>query len=139
GMGEVIDALENLTDEELRRLNLVIFTDSKRSSIHDKFPTRVMDITTVQSRISYLEFLATLDRMNVLIVNDSYTKEYYPQNPYLPSKVSDYRGSTTPVWAIVEPDSVLSTMNFSYRSSLGDVAGATAIIRAILKGVSLQL
>lgn len=133
GMTEVIDALENLPDDELYRFNLVIFTDSKRGSIHSQFSERVSEIITVQPRVNYLEFLATLGRMNVLIVNDSHTTDYYSQNPYLPSKVSDYRGSTTPIWAVVEPNSVLSKMEFSYKSTLGDISEASGILKAILR------
>ena len=53
-------------------------------------------------------------------------------NPYLPSKISDYRGSGTPIWSIVEPGSVLSTLTTAYRSTLGDAEGALRVIREII-------
>lgn len=48
--------------------------------------------------------------MDVLLVNDAVTPPGGTVNPFLPSKWSDYRGSSTPVWAIVEEGSSLSRM-----------------------------
>lgn len=139
GMNEVIDALECLTDEELHQFRVVIFTDSKQQHIHSQLPERLSKILVVRPRLNYLEFLATLPKMDVLIVNDSHTTEYFSENPYLPSKVSDYLGSSTPIWAVVEPNSVLSNMNFRYKSQLGDVLGAVEVLNEIsLSSTSLN-
>ena len=71
-----------------------------------------------------LEFLNLTTQFDVLVVNDAATTAHHEVNPYLPSKVADYRGSGTPVWAICEPGSVLATLDFEHRSDLGDVEQA---------------
>ena len=131
GMGELIEALESLSDDELDAFRLLVFTGSKPDVIHDRFSPRMNRILDVQPRVDYLTFLATLDEMDCLIVNDSHSKDYFKRNPYLPSKVSDYQGSATPIWAIVEPDSSLSTMEFSYKSELGDISGAVSVLNKL--------
>src|SRR5699024_5558772 len=93
---------------------------------------KVSNILTVSPRLGYLEFLATLTRMDVLLVNDSLTSEFYTVNPYLPSKVSDYLGARKPIWAVVEPGSVLSNMEFPYKTNLGDVSGVVRTLRQII-------
>ena len=49
---------------------------------------------------------------------DAVVTEYMGVNPYLPSKLSDYLGSDTPIWAIVEKGSSLdlfSTNNNNHK------------------------
>ena len=64
-----------------------------------------------------LEFLNLTTQFDVLVVDDARTADCHDVNPYLPSKVADYVGSGTPVWAIYEPGSVLSSLQFDHRSS----------------------
>ena len=73
-------------------------------------------------------------RVDVLIVNDAHTVGIHERNPYLPSKWSDYAGSGTPVWGIVEPGSVLSKQPLEHRSELDDVAGALKVLAELIAG-----
>jgi hypothetical protein len=82
--------------------------------------------------VPFLEFLNLTTLFDVLLVNDAATAQHHAVNPYLPSKISDYRGSGTPIWAICEPGSILSTQPVDFSSELGDVAGATAALRALI-------
>ena len=135
GLGEIVEALELLEDEALERFRLIIFTNSSRKKIHNQVSARVNDRIVLQPKVGYLEFLATLDKVDVLIVNDSITEGYFTINPFLPSKVSDYRGSGTPIWAIIEPKSVMSTMYFDYTSKLGDTPEALSVLNTLLHRV----
>ena len=56
--------------------------------------------------LPFLEFLNLTTQFDVLVVNDAATEAHHGVNPYLPSKVADYVGSGTPVWAICEEGSV---------------------------------
>lgn len=131
GMGEVVEALARLDSEVLRRFRLVIFTDSESRYIHGTLPEDLSSLVVVRPRLGYLDFLATLNEMSVLIVNDSLTRKYFSVNPYLPSKVSDYMGSGTPIWGIYEAGSVMSQMAFAFKSQLGDVSGAETVLQQI--------
>lgn len=135
GMGEIMNAFNSLNDEDLRSFQLMVYTGSSRQSIRNGLSSRVAEVVDIRPRLDYLEFLATLSAVDCLIVNDSITKQYFSQNPFLPSKVSDYLGAESPIWAIVEPGSVLAEMNFSYKSILGDSAGAAAILKRMLTHV----
>ncbi len=56
--------------------------------------------------VGFLDFLALTSRMDCLLVTDAVSPPA-ARNPFLPSKWSDYRGSGTPVWGIVEEGSAL--------------------------------
>lgn len=133
GLTEIIEALDQLEDVELRRFKLVIYTGSREERIHSGFPKRVRQIMHLKPRLDFLKSLATMNRMDYLIVNDADTTESFPLNPFLPSKVSDYIGSKARAWAIVEPGSVLSKLKFSLRSVLGDTEGALRVLKEILE------
>ena len=90
------------------------------------------DVIRAHPYLPFLEFLAATTHFDGLIVNDAATRQHHDINPYLPSKISDYRGSGTPIWSIVEPGSVLSTLPTAYRSTLGDAEGALRVIREII-------
>lgn len=59
--------------------------------------------------ISFLEFLNTTKKLDFLLINDAQTLGIKESNPYLPSKLSDYLGSNTPVIGFVEPGSIMCT------------------------------
>lgn len=135
GMTELVEAFDSLCDEKLDAFRLMIFTGSQPETIYAQFSNRVKRIVDIQPRLNYLTFLATLDEMDCLIVNDANTKQYFNTNPYLPSKVSDYRGSSSPRWAIVERGSPLSLMDSDYKSELGDTSGALSVLNKLLDEV----
>ena len=81
-----------------------------------------------------LQFLNLTTQFDVLVVNDAATASHHDRNPYLPSKVADYVGSGTPVWAICEPGSVMSAMQFEHRSTLGDVDAAVERAAHLIAG-----
>ena len=53
-----------------------------------------------------------------MIVNDVITQGNFEKNPYLPSKLSDYLGSNTKIWALYEKGSSLSKFNLDYKSDI---------------------
>src|SRR5699024_7570471 len=75
-----------------------------------------------------LEFLTLSRRMDVLLAVDAKTQPGQQRNPVLLSKWSDYRGSGTPVWGIVEEGSELDRQDLRYRSPLGH---RTAILQVL--------
>lgn len=131
GMSDIFEALDELSDRELDDFHLDIYTATDIVDIYAHLPKRVQKVVKLRPKLDYLTFLATLKAYDVLIVNDANTTEYFHRNPYLPSKVSDYLGSATPIWAVVEPRSLMSTMIFPYESMLGDKEGAVSVLREI--------
>lgn len=131
GLQEIVTALASLSPEERRRVHLHVFTDNPRPLQEEMAATGMDDVISVRAYVPFLRFLNLTTRFDVLLVNDAVTS-HFEINPYLPSKVSDYRGSGTPIWAAVEPGSVLSSMEVDHLSELGDVDGALAVLRDLL-------
>ena len=61
-------------------------------------------------------------------MNDASTSGTHEFNPYLPSKLSDYVGSGTRVWGLVEAGSPLSGEALDFASPIGDVSAARAVL-----------
>lgn len=68
----------------------------------------------INSYLSYTEFLNASTKYDLLIISDAETKNNKPFNPYLPSKLSDYLGSGTPILALTENFSAMSQINDNY-------------------------
>lgn len=78
--------------------------------------------------LPYLEFLAVTSAFDYLIVNDAHSGPHHSINPFLPSKWSDYAGSTTPVWALVEDGSILSGKPARIKTPVGDPNAARQML-----------
>lgn len=74
----------------------------------------------VKKPLNYFEFLNATTQFDVLIVNDVVTGDEWPINPYLPSKLSDYLGSSSDIWALYENGSTLSKFDLKYKSDISD-------------------
>lgn len=70
--------------------------------------------------LKYPDFLNATTKFDVLLVNDVTTDGVFEVNPYLPSKLSDYMGAKTDVWALYEPGSALSKTDVKYKSDMYD-------------------
>ena len=88
---------------------------------------------TIRKPLEYFEFLNATTQFDVLLINDTITKGFYSINPYLPSKLSDYKGAHVDIWAIYENGSVLSTQNVKYKSSMTDYTQSSQVLIDILK------
>ncbi|WP_131106308.1 hypothetical protein [Ornithinimicrobium sufpigmenti] len=131
GMGTVLDALEVLPREQRDRLCLHVFAgkaDDLLSQVHQR---GLGDVVRAGPFVSFLDFLALCRRMDVLLVNDAMTSGVLPANPFLPSKWSDYKGSGTPVWGIVERGSILDGQDLAYRSLVGYPSAAVQVLAQI--------
>ena len=74
----------------------------------------------VRKPLKYFDFLNASTQFDVLIVSDVTTRGVWPFNPYLPSKLSDYLGSKTDIWALCEKGSTLSSFDLKYKSNIAD-------------------
>ncbi|WP_458453948.1 hypothetical protein [Methanobrevibacter sp.] len=83
-------------------------------------PLNSADNFIVEKPLKYFEFLNATTKFDVLVVNDVVTKDEWPLNPYLPSKLSDYLGSFTDIWGLCENGSSLSKTDLKYKSDIND-------------------
>ncbi len=125
---EVVAALKGLEPDARARLRLHVFTKNPKSLRAEAADAGLGDVLVVNAYLGFLDYLNMTTRVDVLLVNDYHTVGRHEVNPYLPAKYADYVGSGRPIWGIVEPGSVLSSLPLDYRSELGDVAGARRIL-----------
>lgn len=78
--------------------------------------------------LPYLKFLATTEKLDYLIVNDAKTGAHHSVNPFLPSKWSDYAGSSAKSWGFVEPNSILASKPVTVKSPVGDALNARVVL-----------
>ncbi|MGP7960234.1 hypothetical protein ACTVCO_05395 [Sanguibacter sp. A247] len=130
--GDILTPFHHLTRAERRRVRLRIFTDKvdpARAAVDDAGLT---DCVEVRPYMPFLEFLAATKRLDLLLLADARVADSHAANPYLPSKLSDYRGSGTPIWALVEPGSPLSREEGTTSTPLDDVDAQVAYLRAAI-------
>lgn len=86
-----------------------IFTSSP-ISVRQMISLYEMTQVNVYEALPYFEFLNATKQFDALIVMDAHTKGIKEENPYLPSKLSDYKGSGVPVIAYCEEGSPMDEM-----------------------------
>ena len=138
GLDEVTGALERLAPDVRHRLRLHIFTNRDDHLAIEKFASELADVVRVRPFVPFLDFLNLTTRFDVLLVNDADATRFLGINPYLPSKLSDYRGSGRPVWAMTEPGSVLDGLDTAYASRLGDEDDAIRVLSSIVADLGPQ-
>ncbi|WP_370620071.1 glycosyltransferase [Mumia qirimensis] len=138
GLTEVVDALKALAPTERAKVRLHVFTGDPTTLAKELATHGLADTVVAKPYVSYFEFLELTTRMDVLLVNDARTRDHFDVNPFLPSKWSDYAGSGSDVWAVVEEGSILSTMPTTYRSPLGDAGAAVGEVRRMLDDRGLE-
>ena len=127
-----------LRQEERERLCLHVFTAQPDELALQIARVGLAGTVRVAPYLPVLEFLNLTTQFDVLVVNDATTAAHHDLNPYLPSKVADYAGSGTPVWAIYEDGSVLSSLDLAHRSRLGDIEEAVRVLRTLIQGTSIR-
>lgn len=130
-LDDVYHALEHLEAHQ-DKYKLHIFTSNLKETKKTVKELPIQDNVVVNPFVSFLEFLNLTTKFDCLIVNDALTKPHKDINPYLPSKLSDYMGSTTDIWTICEEGSAMSTCEVKYKSFLGDKSGATGVAQRII-------
>ena len=133
GVTGVLDALGLLPQQVRAAVMLHVFT-SGPEELRDVVADRgLTDCVQVSPFVGYLDFLALARRMDCLLVNDAVSPPG-GQNPFLPSKWSDYRGSGTPVWGVVEEGSALAAQPLDHRSPVEHVSAAVQVLTRISAG-----
>lgn len=118
GLGDYAEALNCVSPEVAKNIVLHVFSDGSFESEMKQLlgSGRVVH----HDPMNYLEFLAACKQFDALVVVDTDTVGTpYEKNPFLPSKLSDYLGSDTPVWSMIEQNSPLAAVSTQYVSRLG--------------------
>lgn len=135
GLGDVLSALHSFPGVKRSKLRFHIFTNQADAVRENDWYSALAENIVLRDYVDYLDFLALTKSFDCLVVNDASTLGSKPVNPYLPSKVSDYLGSGTPIWGICEPGSCLDALadegKIAYRSELGDLESQLRVLNAL--------
>ncbi len=134
GVGDVTSALQALPVDVRDSLLLHIFSDKPDEVAAAVAELGLADWVRVNPYEPYLNFLNLATRLDWLIVTDARAGHSHGINPYLPSKYSDYVGAGTKIWAIVDPGSVLDTLDHDAKTALDDNRAAVRLLREIAAG-----
>lgn len=115
-------SIESLNHKFKDRIRIYLFIEDVKLLKRLIKPLESSGMFIVKKPLEYFDFLNATTKFDVLIVNDVVTKDDWPANPYLPSKLSDYLGSSSDIWALYEPGSTLSGCDLRYKSDITDFA-----------------
>ena len=133
-LGDLVQGLLRLRQSEREHVRLHVYTPDPTELTLRLARLGLAGTVSAHPYKPVLEFLNLTTQFDVLVVDDARTTDCHDLNPYLPSKVADYAGSGTPIWAIYEPGSVMSSMPFDHRSRLGDVDEAHLVLQRLIRG-----
>ena len=108
GFTTFFDVWKKLPAQFRNRIKLHIYTNQDSEKIFEQVPEILSECVKVQGFVDYFDFLALSNQFDALIVMDTQTKGLKINNPYLPSKISDYLGSSAKIFALVEEGSAMS-------------------------------
>ncbi|WP_421252398.1 glycosyltransferase [Aeromonas sp. 600724] len=135
-LDDVLNALKTYKEHGRKNIMLHVFTEQKDDASNFVNASGLSDFIKVNGYLDYLDFLKLIKGFDCLIVNDAEVSKEKGINPYLPSKVSDYMGSGTKIWALCEENSELSKLNeISMKSIIGDSNAAYNLLVEIENNV----
>ena len=133
GVGEILEALSKLENDIKKHFRFHIFTQDPDSI---SLSEEVQENVVLNKMVPYLDFLSVSNKFDCLIVNDAQTKGFKWVNPYLPSKLSDYKGSSSKIWALCEEGSELENNNndssLNFKSRIGDISSSMMVFKQML-------
>ena len=153
GLTEVTTAIRMLPQEVRNKVHLHVFTNyipvgssgarprGMSAKAYDDLVDRAIsgvgaygieNQVHLNGSLPYLNFLGITKKFDYLLVNDAQSGEHHAVNPYLPSKWSDYAGSTASSWAFVEEGSSLADKPATVKTPLGDILAITNQLQEII-------
>lgn len=126
-------SIESLNHKFKDRIRIHLFIEDVKILKKLIRPLESSDNFIVKRPLEYFDFLNATTKFDVLVVNDVVTMNDWPVNPYLPSKLSDYLGSSSDIWALYEPGSTLSECDLRYKSDITDFSACQKQLIKILE------
>jgi hypothetical protein len=136
-LDDVFLALHGLKSEYQKKCRIHFFTSDVDGFNESMECNPIKENLIVNPYVDFLEFLNLTTKFDCLIVNDAYKTSDI--NPYLPSKLSDYWGSGTDIWAICEEGSAMSKYNVKYKSFFGDTRSARQTLKQIIQDCAFKV
>lgn len=107
GFRQIELVAKQLYEANINNFKIHVFTNLNKKTLRFYKQSDFKEYIEMNQYAPYFEFLNLTNLMDILLIFDAETVGIKPYNPYVPSKLSDYRGSTSKIWAFTEKDSVL--------------------------------
>lgn len=107
GFRQIELVAKQLYEANINNFKIHVFTNLNKKTMRFYRQSDFKEYIEMNQYAPYFEFLNLTNLMDILLIFDAETIGIKPYNPYVPSKLSDYRGSTSKIWAFTEKDSVL--------------------------------
>lgn len=137
GAGEFLEALSLLTSSEREAIRLEVYSDGAEQLLQVANRLNLGSSVGVLPPLPYREFLYATGNYDALLVNDIATTPFGTPSPFLPSKYSDYAGSTADIMAIAIPGSPLDARSVKWKAHVGAADGIVAMLRSAIASRSL--
>ncbi|MEE1650725.1 hypothetical protein V1260_07955 [Brachybacterium sp. J144] len=132
GGGEFLEAISLLPAEMRERLELHVFTADAGTLLDVAARLNISDCVHRRPPLPFRDFLRVSGRYDALLVNDIATSPFGVPSPFLPSKYSDYAGSSAATMAITLPSSPLDNKPARWRAHVGDVDGIARMLASAI-------
>ncbi|QNN82273.1 hypothetical protein H3H54_14540 [Brachybacterium sp. Z12] len=132
GGGEFLEALSTLDQDIRRRIHLDVYTSDASPLLKAARSLKLESHVDTRPALPFSAFLRTSDTYDALLVNDIATSPFGIPSPFLPSKYSDYSGSSAPIMAIALEGSPLDIRPAAFKARTGDIDS----IRRMLVGAA---
>ncbi len=129
----LLEALAGLGEGDRSRLQLHVFSGQPKDLPQQVEAMGLEGTVLLEPVVEYLDFLALTRRMDVLLALDYATPPNADANPFLVSKWSDYAGSGTPVWGVVDEGSPMDAKPLAHRSPLKHVTAAQQVLQSLAR------
>ena len=124
--------------EEALRISLDVYSTTATSVRRAATALGLQERVRVRNPLPFRSFLRRTSDYSALLVTDISTGPFPVASPFLPSKVSDYRGSVTPIMAVTLPGSPLDKLAVRWKARSGDTAGIRRMLVKALADATRQ-
>lgn len=132
GLDDLFQAVALLPSTIRNSIQICVYTGNTKDCDKAAAAYGLGHLVSTQKSMPLLDFFAVASQMDVLVVNDVIPGGLYGCNPYLPSKVSDYKGTGTKILALVWPGSTLSADTDVSKFILGDTLGVSNYLKSLV-------
>jgi hypothetical protein len=132
GLGPFLAAVADLDEARRNDLRLYVYTAQQDQAREEARAYGVDDLVTIYDELPYSRMIASMRQHDLLLATDV-RYEAEADNPYLPSKLSDYLIAQVPVLALTDHGSPMSRNGaVTHRVSMHDPKAINACIGDIL-------
>src|SRR5699024_11119883 len=107
GFRQIELVAKELYDNNINNFKIHVFTNLNKKTMRFYKQSDYKEYIEINQYAPYFEFLNLTNLMDVLLIFDAETEGIKPYNPYVPSKLSDYRGIKSKMLDFTEKNSVL--------------------------------